>query len=289
MGRPPPPPPPVLLGNNSKSPGSRHHPPQHRSLNGLAGICRGPLQPWGRRTGGRGNPPREHTPETNPVARGKRGQEHLVPPAGAEWISLGIKASALGLAARSAWMSLPGRLSQCNPTRPAPPRPLPPGNFLPRLLLLLPPPPPPPPRVGPGGAAAAPAGWGPRSTGPAGKRGSGGGSWGAGGGEHCEPAAASSKVSAAQGTSPDGNTGTPGSLGGVAVRRLPWPSPQRRLFLPSALPSQSAARLESLGQTRPRGRRWCHIATVLHLSSRPRYLPERGDTRPLAPLQGWLT
>lgn len=68
-------------------------------------------------------------------------------------------------------MSLRGRLSECNLTRPAPPRPRLPGDFLLPFPPLLPP-------LGPAvrhSRLLPPGTSGPGSSGPAGKRGSGGG------------------------------------------------------------------------------------------------------------------
>lgn len=72
---------------------------------------------------GGGGSPRKHTPEIDPLARGQRGQEHGFLRPGRSLCLPRIRVSAPVLAARRAGMSPPGRQGECNPTRPAPPRP----------------------------------------------------------------------------------------------------------------------------------------------------------------------
>lgn len=72
---------------------------------------------------GWGGSPRKHTPEIDPLARGRRGQEHWFLRPGRSLCLPRIRVSAPVLAARRAGMSPPGRQGECNPTRPAPPHP----------------------------------------------------------------------------------------------------------------------------------------------------------------------
>lgn len=160
------------MGRNSQS-FPRIPPPstQHRSPRGLTRVRKGPLSPMTLGAGkGGGLPGSTHLR----LILSREGSVGAHSSSGWGGVSASPRArhSALIVAARRARLSLPSSPSQCNPTRPAPPHPRLSGDF------LLPPAPPPSPGAGPGGAAAAssPDSSGPGFSGPAGKRGSGGGS-----------------------------------------------------------------------------------------------------------------